>query len=110
MEGPKGRGWPPATTRLDWQTALASLTLSLAEELLKADGKGVIAALSPSGLSVDAAAHVYHKALLQHIVSGQHERLGDALLAAQRDYADSGAFPELLSIYHLFGDPALRIR
>jgi hypothetical protein len=27
MEGPKGRGWPPATTRLDWQTALASLTL-----------------------------------------------------------------------------------
>jgi len=27
MEGPEGGGWPPATTRLDWQTALASLTL-----------------------------------------------------------------------------------
>jgi Peptidase family C25 len=83
---------------------------SLSEELLKADGKGTIAAFSPSGLSLNDAAHVYHKALLQEILSGRHARLGDAVLAAQRDYADSGAFPELLSIYHLFGDPALRIR
>ena len=36
--------------------------------------------------------------------------LGDAVLAAQGAYADSGAFPELLSIYHLFGDPALQLR
>ena len=34
----------------------------------------------------------------------------DALLAAQKDYADGGAFPELLSIYHLFGDPGMRLR
>ena len=27
MEGPEGRGWPPATTRLDWPIALVSLTL-----------------------------------------------------------------------------------
>jgi hypothetical protein len=32
--------------------------------------------------------------------------LGDALLAAQSAYADTGAFRELLSIYHLLGDPA----
>ena len=83
---------------------------SLSEELLKADGKGAIAAFSPSGLSLNDAAHVYHKALLQEILSDRHARLGDAVLAAQREYADSGAFPELLSIYHLFGDPALRIR
>ena len=50
------------------------------------------------------------KAVLGQILSGRHERLGDAVLAAQRDYADSGAFPELLSIYHLFGDPAMGIR
>ena len=30
--------------------------------------------------------------------------------AAQVRYADSGSFPELLAIYNLFGDPALRIR
>jgi Peptidase family C25 len=83
---------------------------SLSEELLKADGKGAIAAFSPSGLSLNDAAHVYHEALLREILSGRHARLGDAILAAQREYAHSGALPELLSIYHLFGDPALRIR
>jgi hypothetical protein len=83
---------------------------SLAGELLKADGKGAIAAFAPSGLSVDDAAHLYHKALLTEILSGHHARLGDAILAAQEDYGKSGAFPELLEIYHLFGDPAMRIR
>jgi len=83
---------------------------SLAEELLKADGKGAIAAFSPSGLSVDEAAHLYHKAVLQEILSGNHTRLGDAILAAQRDYAETGPFPELLQIYHLFGDPAMVVQ
>ena len=46
---------------------------------------------------------------MQEITSRQHLRLGDALLAAQKTYALSGAMPELLSIYHLFGDPALEI-
>jgi Peptidase family C25 len=69
-----------------------------------------VAAFSPSGLSVNDAAHVFHKALLLEVVSGRHERLGDAVLAAQEAYAQTGAFPELLSIYHLLGDPALRIR
>ena len=31
------------------------------------------------------------------------------ILAARRAYAETGAFPELLSIYHLLGDPALKI-
>ncbi len=83
---------------------------SLAEELVKAEGKGAIAAFSPSGLSVNDAAHQYHKALLSELESGRHERLGDAVQAAQAAYADTGALPELLSIYHLFGDPAMRIR
>jgi hypothetical protein len=39
-----------------------------------------------------------------------HERLGDAVLSAQKAYALSGAFPELLSIYHLLGDPALALK
>ena len=83
---------------------------SLSEALVKAEGKGAIAAFSPSGLSLDEAAHVYHKALLAEIASGRHARLGDAVLAAQSVYADSGVFSELLAIYHLFGDPAMRIR
>jgi len=32
------------------------------------------------------------------------------VLKAQERFAEAGALPELLSIYHLFGDPALEIR
>ncbi len=83
---------------------------SLSEELLKQGDRGIVAAFSPSGLSLDAPAHRYHAALLEALLEGEHERLGDAVLAAQEAYADTGAFPELLSIYHLLGDPALTLR
>ena len=83
---------------------------ALSEELVKAEGKGAIAAFSPSGLSLNGQAHRYHQALLQELFNGSHERLGDAVLAAQVAYAETGAFPELLSIYHLLGDPALVLR
>jgi hypothetical protein len=83
---------------------------SLSEELVKAEGKGAIAAFSPSGLSLNTPAHLYHQALLQELFNGAHERLGDAVLAAQEAYAQTGAFPELLSIYHLLGDPALSLK
>jgi hypothetical protein len=83
---------------------------ALAEALVKAEGKGAIAAFSPSSMSVNDAADVYHRALLTEIVSGRQPRLGDAVLAAQKAYADSGAFPELLGVYHLFGDPGTPIR
>jgi len=58
---------------------------------------------------LNSAAHVYEKAVFLELISGRHERLGDAILAAQRAYAETGELPELLSIYHIFGDPALRI-
>jgi hypothetical protein len=83
---------------------------SLAESLLKLDGRGAIAAFSPSGLSLDGPAHQYHRALMAELTSERHERLGDALTAAQKVYAQSGLMPELVSIYHLLGDPATRIR
>ncbi len=82
---------------------------SLSEELLKADGKGAIAAFSPTGLSRNSPAHQFHLALLDAVFNEGHERLGDAVLAAQSAYAKTGAFPELLRIYHLLGDPALRL-
>ena len=77
---------------------------------MKAEGKGAIATFAPSGMSVNGPAGVYHEALLAELVSGRHERLGDAVLAAQVTYANNGALPELLSLYHLFGDPALIIQ
>jgi hypothetical protein len=53
---------------------------------------------------------MYQKVLLEELVNGNHLRLGDAVLSARGRYAASGAFPDLLSIYHLFGDPAMKIR
>ena len=82
----------------------------LAESLALAPQRGALAAFSPTGLSVDAAAHLYHRALLTRLESGVFDRIGDLILAAQGDYAQSGAFPELLGLYHLFGDPATKVR
>jgi hypothetical protein len=83
---------------------------ALSEALLKVEGRGVVAALAPSGLSLDGPAHQYHRAVMAELTSGTHERLGDAILAAQSAYAQTGLMPELLTVYQLFGDPAMRIR
>jgi hypothetical protein len=83
---------------------------SLAEALIKAEDKGVIAAFSPSGLSLKDAYRVFHKVLADELLNKNHLRLGDAVLGAQHRYAESGAFIEMLAIYHLFGDPAMRLR
>ena len=83
---------------------------SLTESLLKVEGRGAIASFSPSGLSLDGPAHQYHRALMAELTGGRHARLGDALLAAQKTYAGTGLMPELVGIYHLFGDPATVIR
>ncbi len=83
---------------------------ALAEAFLKVEGRGTIAAFSPSGLSLDGPAHVFHRAMVDQVVNGNHERLGDVVLAAQQAYAASGQMPELLAIYTLFGDPAMKIR
>jgi hypothetical protein len=83
---------------------------SLGEAFLKADGKGAIAVIAPSGFSLNAGARAYHLALLGEVESGRHARLGDALLAAQAAYIDGGNAPEAVAIYHLFGDPALGLR
>jgi len=83
---------------------------ALGTAFVKADGRGAIAAFSPSGLSVDGPAHLLHGALQAELARGSHQRLGDAVLAAQKAYAESGAMPELVTVYHLFGDPALSLR
>jgi hypothetical protein len=36
---------------------------------------------------------------MAEVTSGRHHRLGDALLAAQRVYAQTGFMPELLAVY-----------
>ena len=83
---------------------------ALSEKLVNADAAGAIAALSPTGMSLNEPAHQFHRFVLDEILSGRHARLGDAIRNAQARYAQTGTLPELLRIYHLFGDPALLIR
>jgi peptidase C25-like protein len=83
---------------------------ALGEALVKAEGKGAIGVFAPSSLSVHWSARVYNEVLLRELVSGRHARIGDAVLAAQAAYLESGARPELLLSYELIGDPALRLR
>jgi hypothetical protein len=83
---------------------------SLSEALAEADGRGAVAAISPTGLSLDEPAHILHREMMKALFDPRYERLGDAVLAAEEAYAETGAFPELLRIYHLIGDPALKLR
>ena len=63
-----------------------------------------------TGLSLNRPAHRFHKAILEQVVNQNHGRLGDAILAAQGIYAHTGSLPELITVYHLLGDPALKLR
>ena len=83
---------------------------ALAEALVKAPDHGAVAAISPSGLSSNGPAHVFHESLLEQVLHGGHERLGDVFLTAQRDFAGKSSYKELLELYHLFGDPTLVLR
>ena len=105
-----GKGHAPKSAPVAKDKSQFWRYISLAEEILKAQGKGAVAAFSPSGLSLNAPAHQFHKLLLEELFNHPHPRLGDAVLAAQGAYAETGSFPELLTIYHLFGDPAMTIR
>jgi hypothetical protein len=89
---------------------LHPLLPSLAEGFLDAEGRGAAAAFAPSSLSVNSAARRYHDALLEEVLSGRHDTLGDALLAAQVRFAEQGALPYLLESYLLLGDPATSLR
>jgi hypothetical protein len=70
---------------------------------------GVLAVIASSGLSRNESAHVLHRSLLRELTSGTSQRLGDAIRGAQERFLAEDSFAELLSIYHLFGDPAMPV-
>jgi hypothetical protein len=94
----------------EWLLPLPLLWLARGRARRSEAQRGVIAAFSPSGLSLNTPAQKFHPAMLDELYSGRHLRLGDAVLGAQQTYLGTGASPELLSIYHLFGDPAFKLR
>jgi MYXO-CTERM domain-containing protein len=81
---------------------------SLGEALLL-DEDGAIAVWSPSGLSIDEQAQALARHALDDVLSRGDVRLGDALLGAYAQLIEDGGHIDMPAIYHLFGDPALRV-
>jgi MYXO-CTERM domain-containing protein len=82
--------------------------LSLGEALVL-DDDGAIAVWGPSGLSIDEQAQSLARHAFEGALLGGDVRLGDALLAALATITEGDGREDMPSIYHLFGDPALRV-
>ncbi len=82
--------------------------VSLAEALL-VDEEAGIAVWGPSGISVNEHATLLSSAFLRELNAGVETRIGPIVnraFAALRDVDDSR---DMIEIYHLLGDPALRV-
>ena len=84
---------------------------SLGEALVLRPNGGAIAVFAPSGLSIHNAAAILDEALIEAMLDPQVETLGEAAVQALTAYAanEEVEFDHMLRIYHLLGDPALRI-
>ncbi len=82
--------------------------VSLGEALL-IDEEGAIAVWGPSGISINVQATLLARALVGELSTGGETRIGPMINAALPVLADLEFGREMISIYHLFGDPALRV-
>ena len=83
---------------------------SLAEEFLRVEGKGAIAAWSPTGLGFPSQHKLLFGELFTAIFEDDNRLLGPATTAAKISaYAQSSSLGELVETFVLFGDPALEL-
>jgi len=85
-------------------------TVSLAEALLRADGRGIVAALVPTSESLPddqrPLAHAFYAAM----TSGEASTIGEALvMAKQRTPLERDGQRDVVATFNLLGDPALRL-
>ena len=82
---------------------------SLIEEIIRAQGKGVVAAFSPTGLGVSTGHDALHRGFYIGLFQDATRELGAAVLAAKLELYTSGANFDLLHTFTIFGDPAMRV-
>jgi len=82
--------------------------VSIGEALLL-DEEAAIAVWGPSGISINVQATLLARALVNELSTGSETRIGPMINAAFPVVADLEFGREMVSIYHLFGDPALRV-
>jgi len=85
---------------------------SLAEALLRADGKGAVASLMPTGMTSTGGQHILDAALFEAIFQKDFRNLGRAVADAKQTLLANGSatFEEVSETFLLFGDPALRLQ
>jgi hypothetical protein len=83
---------------------------SLAEEFLRVEGKGAIAAWSPTGLGFPSQHRLLFGELFTAIFEDDNRLLGPATTVAKISaYAQNSSLGELVETFVLFGDPALEL-
>jgi len=82
--------------------------VSLGEALLL-DDEAAIAVWGPSGISINVQATLLARALVNELSTGGETRIGPMINRAFPVLADLEFGREVIAIYHLFGDPALRV-
>ena len=82
--------------------------VSLGEAML-IDDEGAIAVWGPSGVSTNEQATLLSSELLEQLSSGSETRLGPMITRSLPVVADLEFGRDMIEIYHLFGDPALRV-
>jgi hypothetical protein len=85
---------------------------SLMEQLLRAENKGAVAGLMPTGESTTTGQHILNTALFEAVFSQDTRKLGPAISAAKQELlANGGAnYEEISETFLLFGDPAMTLK
>jgi hypothetical protein len=86
---------------------------SLAETLLRAEAKGAVAALMPTGLSTTGGQHILNTALFEALFVDDIRELGAAILSAKQTLLANGGgaeYEQISQTFLLFGDPATALR
>lgn len=83
---------------------------ALGEELVRRPGGGVIAVWGPTGQSFNDQATVLGTRFFADLIANQSKRLGDYVLDSLQVFGGSGGTSEMLDIYTLLGDPALKLK
>jgi hypothetical protein len=82
---------------------------SLAEELLRASGKGALATFSPTGYGTTYAHDILERAWMKAYFQQRETRVGKLADAARLSLFASGSSLELINQFIVFGDPATRL-
>jgi hypothetical protein len=85
---------------------------SLMEQLFRAENKGAVAALMPTGETTTTGQQILNTALFEAVFSEDTRKLGPAIAAAKQVLLANGGgdFEELSETFLLFGDPAMTLK